>query len=50
MKLRRVHGFQKIYDLEVKRNGSKITLTVTCEGIQVFDKTIPNGSTQMIKL
>ena len=50
MTLQRVHGFQKVYDLEVKRNGSKITLTVTCEGVQVFGKIIPNGSTQMIKL
>ena len=50
MKLQRVHGFQKVYDLEVKRNGSKITLTVTCAGVSVFHKTIPNGASQTIKL
>lgn len=49
MHLKNVHGFQKEFDLEVKREGNKIRLKVkTAEGI-VFNKFIGNGSTQTIR-
>jgi hypothetical protein len=48
MSLKKVHGFQKIMDLEVKREGQKIRLTVSCSGKILLDELIENGSRQTI--
>ena len=49
MKLKKVHGFQKEFDIDVKREGEKIRLTVTCSGVLIINKLIDNGSSQTIK-
>lgn len=48
MKLKKVHGFQQVFDVSVIREGSKIRLTVKSGASVVFDKVIPNGSTQTV--
>ncbi len=48
MKLKKVHGFQKQFDVNISRAGNNIRITVTSEGMSVFDKLVPNGSTQII--
>ncbi len=50
MGIRKVHGFQKEYDIEVKREGEKIRLTVASGGAMIWNKLIANGSKQTIKL
>lgn len=50
MKLLKIHGFQRIFDLTVKREADKIRLTVTCGNKVLFNKLIGNGSTQTINL
>ena len=50
MRIRKIHGFQKEFDVEVKREGAKIRLKVTCEGQIVLDKLIKNGTSQIISL
>ena len=49
MKLKKVHGFQKEFDLDVKREGEKIRLTVTRGGALIINKLIDNGSGQTVK-
>jgi hypothetical protein len=49
MQLKNVHGFQKEFDIDVKREGNKIRLTVTTIAGIVFNKLIPNGSMQTIR-
>jgi hypothetical protein len=48
MKLLKVHGFQKEFDITVKREADKIRLTVTCDNKVHFNKLIGNGKTQTI--
>ncbi|HZK92769.1 MAG TPA: hypothetical protein VFC67_01075 [Prolixibacteraceae bacterium] len=48
MKFRKVHGYQKEYDIAVERQGEKIRLTVTCGNTVTFSKLIKNGTTQTI--
>ena len=49
MRLKKVHGFQKEFDVDIKREGDKIRLTVMSNGAVVLNKLVPNGSKQMIK-
>ncbi len=49
MRLKKVHGFQKEFDIDVKREGDKIRLTVTSNGSAVLNKLITNGSKQTVK-
>jgi len=49
MRLKKVHGFQKEFDIDVKREGDKIRLTVTSNGAVVLNKLVANGSKQTIK-
>lgn len=48
MNLKKVHGFQKEFDVTVWREGSKIRLTIKSGSSIVFNKVIQNGSTQII--
>ena len=50
MKFKKVHGFQKVFDIVVLREGEKIRLTVACEGKIMSNKLIVNGTTHKIKL
>ncbi len=50
MKFRKVHGYQKEYDIAVERQDEKIRLTVTCGKAVIFSKLIRNGTTQTIVL
>ena len=50
MKFKKVHGYQKEYDIAVERQGEKIRLTVTCGKTVTFSKLIRNGTTQTILL
>ena len=49
MKLKKVHGFQKEFDIDVEREGEKIRLTVTCGGALIVNILIDNGSSQTVK-
>ena len=49
MRLKKVHGFQKEFDIDVKREGDKIRLTVTSNGSVVLNKLVANGSKQTVK-
>lgn len=49
MRLKKVHGFQKEFDIDVKREGDKIRLTVTSDGSVVLNKLVANGSKQVVK-
>jgi len=49
MKLKNVHGFQNEFEIDVKREGEKIRLTVTCGGALIVNKLIDNGSSQTVK-
>jgi len=49
MRLKKVHGFQKEYNLEVVREGKKIRLSVICDGKTLFNKLSGNGKSQTIK-
>lgn len=49
MRLKKVHGFQKEFDIDVKREGDKTRLTVTSNGSVVLNKLVANGSKQMVK-
>lgn len=49
MRLKKVHGFQKEFDIDIKREGDKIRLTVMSNGAVVLNKLVPNGSKQMVK-
>ena len=49
MRLKRVHGFQKTFDVEVERNEADIKLTILINGNIFFEKIIKNGdSTEII--
>ncbi|HEY3389880.1 MAG TPA: hypothetical protein VGK38_09935, partial [Prolixibacteraceae bacterium] len=50
MKFKRVHGYQKEYDISVEREGDKIRLTITCGKTVTFSKLIKNGTTHTIVL
>jgi len=49
MQLKKVHGFQKEFDVEIKREGDKIRLKVSTAATVVFNQLILNGSTQTIR-
>lgn len=49
IRLKKVHGFQKEFDVEVKRDGDKIRLKVSTTATVVFNQLILNGSTQTIR-
>lgn len=49
MRLKKVHGFKKEFDIDLKREGDKIRLTVMSNGAVVLNKLVPNGSKQMVK-
>jgi hypothetical protein len=50
MRIRKVHGFQKEFDIEVQREGNNIRIIVTTEGTQVFNQLTANGKCQTIHL
>lgn len=50
MSLKKVHGFQTEYDIDVKREGTKIRLTVTSNGVVISNQRIANGSKLTVKL
>jgi hypothetical protein len=49
MQLRQVHGYQNTFDIEVKREGSKLRLKVSAATGIVFNKLVLNGSIQTIR-
>ncbi len=49
MRLKKVHGFQKEFDVEIKREGTMIRLLVTSGFETVFNKLVPVGVTQAFK-
>ncbi len=50
MRLKNVHGFGKEFNIEVKREGEKTRLTVTCGGVTVLNKLADSGSKCVVKL
>jgi len=50
MRIRKVHGFQQVFDVDVMREGAKIRVIVTCKGKTVLNKLIVNGTSQTIQL
>jgi hypothetical protein len=50
MKIRNIHGFQKICDIEVSREADKIRLTILSEGKIIFDKLVENGSGNIVTM
>ncbi|HNM26964.1 MAG TPA: hypothetical protein PKL15_16090, partial [Saprospiraceae bacterium] len=48
MALKNVHGFQQVFDVLVRREGSGIRLTVKSGSTVWFDRPIANGSTQEV--
>jgi len=50
MKMKKVHGFQKVYDMDVKREGKKIRIIIKCGNKMVLTKLIVNGTQRTIKL
>jgi cellobiose phosphorylase len=49
MKLKNVHGFQKEFDIEVRRESGKIRLTVKSGKIISFNKLVENGRSFIVK-
>jgi len=49
MRLKKVHGFQKNFDIDVAREGTRIKVTVTSENRIVFNKLVPVGMVQSIQ-
>jgi hypothetical protein len=50
MKIRNIHGFQKVCDIEVSRGVDKIRLTILSEGKIIFDKLVENGSGNIVTM
>ena len=50
MKIKKIHGFQKEFDIDIQREGEKIRLTVSCSDLVLFNKLIENGTTHKIKM
>lgn len=50
MALRRVHGYGRVFDLEITRSGSKLNLLVRVGGKVVQQKTVRNGESVLIQL
>lgn len=50
MNIKKVHGFQKEFDIALRREGEKIRLMVTCSETIIYNKLIGNGTTHTIKL
>lgn len=48
MKLKKVHGFQQVFDVTVQREGKGVRLTVQSDKAVWFDKVVLNGSTQQV--
>jgi len=49
MKIKNVHGFQKMFDISVNREGELIRLKVILDGKDFYDEVMPNGSNAMIQ-
>ena len=50
MRIKKVHGFQKEFDIDLVRDGKEIRVTITCGSKIVFNKKTGNGITHTIKL
>jgi hypothetical protein len=50
MKLKKVHGFGKEFDIDVQRETGKIRLVVKSSNHIIFNKLIEDGSSQKITL
>ncbi len=48
MQLKKIHGFQKEFDISVIRESDHIRLKVKCGTVEVFSKPVQNGSIQTI--
>lgn len=48
MKLRNVHGFQQMFDIEVNREGNKIRVRVISSGKVIISKLIKNGESLIV--
>jgi len=49
MRLKKLHGFQKEFDVDVQREGTQLRLLVTSGNETVFNKLVPVGVTQAVK-
>jgi hypothetical protein len=49
MNIKKVHGFNRAYNVEVKREGDKIRLKILTDTGFAFNKLISNGSTEIIR-
>jgi len=50
MRLRRIHAFGNVFDLEVIKEKGKLRITVTTGGKKIFSRVIAEGNTVSIKL
>jgi hypothetical protein len=49
MRLKKVYGFQKEFDIDVEREGTQTRLTIKCENKIVFNKLVQVGMVQSIQ-
>jgi hypothetical protein len=48
MNLKKIHGFQHEFDIEITRDGTQIRVRISSKGLTLFDKLVKNGSTSTI--
>ncbi|MEO6963820.1 MAG: hypothetical protein ABIY90_17765 [Puia sp.] len=49
MRLKKIDGFQKTFDIDVKREEGNVRLTVKTDETTVFDKVVKAGAAQYIQ-
>lgn len=49
MRLKKINGFQKTFDIDVKREEGNVRLTVKTDETTVFDKVVKAGAAQYIQ-